>query len=187
MALRLLLVGFVASLGCEWPSGGELTSWARDGREWVGARLADLGSVRAERGLACSIPADRGQAGDSSATLGGRDLAFDVVVEGMAADFAVDLAATRAEDARWEPAPDAIVGGGPAFDPIALAWTDPEPALIDGDATPATIEEPASRAMLRARPARVERLSSAIRLTRQAYQAWALLIRETPRAFAVAR
>ena len=46
MTLRIMLVGLVASMGYDLPSGPDLSCWAQAGRDWVHARMTDLtGSV----------------------------------------------------------------------------------------------------------------------------------------------
>jgi hypothetical protein len=183
MALRFLLVSLVAGMGLELPSGQELSSWTRAGREWAGARMVDLSSIRveAERALLGSTDCERAEviAGPAEAVEVGpstADLAFDVVVEGMASTFAADLAAIRADRPESIATPDAIADQPPGEEPPMLAWVDPEPELASFPASvetrPAAVAEPPICPIA----TRVDRLSVAVRLTRQAVIAWASLI-----------
>ena len=168
MALRFLLVSLVVSMGFEMPSNADVASWTRSGRDWVDARVADLSGLRAgaERTLSGVVggePIPEGIAIARDLT-GSSDLAFEVVSEGMAADFAVDLAITRSE----EPAPAA--GSAMLADldrPAALPSGEPVDGLLAREGPPAG-ESPAR--------SRLARLSDAVRLTREAVHAWAVLI-----------
>jgi hypothetical protein len=181
MALRFLLMSLVAGMGLELPNGQELSSWTRAGREWAGARMVDLSALRSEAECAflgstdceradeSAGPTATADAGSSSA-----DLAFDVVVEGMASTFAADLAAIRVEGPESAFAPGALADQPRGEDPPLLAWRDPEPESATFPAPAA--EEPTSPAETSPSASRVDRLSAAVRLTRQAVIAWASLI-----------
>jgi hypothetical protein len=184
MALRFLLVSLVAGMGLELPSGQELSSWTRAGREWAGARMVELSSIRveAERALLGSTdceradvvagPAEADDAGPSTA-----DLAFDVVVEGMASTFAADLAALRADRPESIATPEAIAEQPRSEEPPMLAWRDPEPEPASVETQPDVVAEPPiSPTQISPIATRVDRLSVAVRLTRQAVIAWASLI-----------
>ena len=181
MALRFLLVSLVAGMGLELPSGQELSSWTRAGREWAGARMVELSSLRVEaeqaflgatdceRAIENTGPIASAEVGASRA-----DLAFDVVVEGMASTFAADLVASRSDRPESVSTPDAFADQRRGEDPPILAWSDPEP---EPAFFPASVEtRPEAVSEVPAIAARVDRLSAAVRLTRQALSAWALLI-----------
>jgi hypothetical protein len=197
MALRVLLVAIVAALGLELPGADELVGWERSGREWVAARLADLSTLRLDEALASepteaapdradlvfeavtdsmasdfasdlasigSKPPDEGilasigpQAGPASSTQPDRaDLVFEVVAESMASDFASDLAS---------------IGSKPSDQGI-LASVEPQ-------AGPASAVAPAVAEASSPQESTLHRLSTAVRLTKQAVDAWVSVIQPT--------
>ena len=182
MALRVLLVGLVASLGFELPTGQDLASWAKSGRAWVDARAAELSGLRleAEQALAGATDGERdeGPAPTTEVASSRADLNFEATVEAMASEFAVDLAlmkeSTPAEEAvvvveRFQEMPPAATDPGPESDEQAsevLAEVVPVPA--PSIAPPAAPASP------------IEKLSTAVRLTREAVNAWASLIQAVP-------
>ena len=173
MALRVLLVGLVAGMGCELPGGDDLAAWNRAGRAWVEARMADLAAIRCELGAAPAALAEAEPV--EPAAIPTSDLAFEVVVEGMVSGFAADLAGSPEPDAAivLAPEPEPI----PTVEPTSLAWVDPEPA-------PAPfIEEPAPTPA----PGRAHQFASAVRLTGEALSAWASLIEGLPGSVAAVR
>lgn len=181
MALRFLLVSLVAGMGLELPSGQDLSNWTRAGREWAGARMVEFSSLRGEAACASRGPTDceresegTGPAPTADAGPPTVDLAFDVVVEGMASAFAADLAAIGPDRPELDVLPEVIAEQSRGEDPPILAWTDPEP---EPASFPAPAESrPDGSTGSPAMAGRVERLSAAVRLTRQALSAWALLI-----------
>jgi hypothetical protein len=184
MTLRVLLVGLVASMGYELPSGQDIESWTRTGSQWVNARLADLSHLRAEaeRSIARSTDSDRAveptPAPSATAEVGltRDDLMFDAVVEGMASDFATDLASIEVA----KPVEAVVVAIEPFVEMSEAACLDPELEVAAPD-TPAradlevTAASPAPSPTIEA-TSKAERISTAIRLTRQAISAWASLI-----------
>jgi hypothetical protein len=222
MALRVLLVGLVASMGFELPTGQDLSSWARTGRGWADARMAELSWLRLEAEKAIAIATDGvrdelppSRSAEVASTRA--DLIFEAAVEGMASGFAADLAlmedASPAEESvvaevgptRADLIFEATVEGmasefaadlalmedaSPAEETVVVVErfqemppaesTEPEP---EGPAieAPSDVLAPAAASALSARPAsRVERLSAAVRLTKQAVSAWASLIQPAP-------
>ncbi len=191
MALRCLLVGLVASLGFELPSDQDVTSWTVSGRNWVSARTVDLSALQAEASgwLRLNDPTTNPKTGEIAATcvspavaveattetaISPADLAFDSIGEGMSLAFATDLETARSEEATATPIleakPEMVATSEPQIQPeldqMTLAFPAPSAELfdeegIDQDDTPAI---------------RAERLSSAVRLTREAVQAWASVI-----------
>ena len=95
MALRALLVALVACLGLELPDVDELRAWNQAGRDWVSASMAGLASPQGdfERSLAQDLSAESSQGDRIEAVSGRVDLAFEAVVDGMAAGFSADLEA----------------------------------------------------------------------------------------------
>jgi hypothetical protein len=184
MALRFLLVGLVASLGFEMPTARDVESWTRTGRSWVEARLADANSLKLEvaraldRAPDCERLEEPTLAPAPVAEVASirEDLTFEVVVDGMAKDFVADLASIK------EP--------GPVDE--ALAVVEPFREMQEATPTPSRPEVPAIETVVAARPepvegpapvptpppttSRIEKISTALRLTRQAMSAWAALV-----------
>ncbi len=99
-------------------------------------------------------PASPAEAAPMAPAEAGRaDLAFETVMEGTTTRFAGDLAANRSE--------------APAANPAVAAEPAREVASVEPE------ESPSDRA---------ERVEAALRLTRQAVDAWASLIRPPPEA-----
>jgi hypothetical protein len=176
MALRFVLVGLVASMGFEMPSGGDVESWTRTGQNWFEARLAELSSLRLEASRAFDAATDCERA-DASAPAPvpavevasvREDLTFEAVVDGMAKDFTADLASIN------EPRPAEE----------AIATVEPFREMPEAAPSPSPSPAPAIESVVEARPepvvspatSRVEKISTALRLTRQAMSAWAALI-----------
>ena len=190
MTLRIMLMGLVASMGIELPSEADVSSWTRSGRDWVGARMVDLSgpSVEADRADAeptdcqqASMPAGSPVIAVAEDSVASDDMAFEAVSAGMAADFTADLLTMQVE----EPPSESV--------PVTLA-SDEAPAvgLPDGEemmslATPADEAEAQTQAVesgdepieVNETTSHLERISSAVRLTREAVQAWTTLMRES--------
>ena len=191
MALRCLLVGLVASLGFELPSSQDVTSWTALGQNWVSARSADLSALQAEATgwLTATDPTLRPRTDQvataeaepmavaeatTEAAASPADLAFDSIGEGMALAFGTDLEAIRAEGAtdarKLEAASEVVATVEPQPQPederMTLAFPAPSADLTD--------EEGMDQDEIAA--IRADRLSSAVRLTREAVQAWASVI-----------
>ena len=184
MALRFLLVSLVAGMGFELPSGGDVATWTRAGRDWVDARMGDLSSLKAEARLAFAGAVDCEREVEPAASPVDvaptrEDLAFEAIVEKMASDFKADLATIEEP----KPVDEALVIVEPFREMPPAALTDPEPAV------PAPVEVAGARPEVVA-PAtvesasRVERISAAVSLTKQALSAWASLIQPTVRVAA---
>ncbi len=187
MTLRIMLVGLVASMGLEWPSGPEFSCWTQSGRDWVQSRLADLSGPVVEADRPEAEPADCHQADDSiepaaiaeSAKIPG-DMAFVAASEAMAAEFAADRLTMLEERSPAEDVPTMVASeappavGLPDGEELASSVELPDdegPVVLAGSAdvgeVPAGTDAP---------PASVDRFSSALRLTREAVQAWADLM-----------
>ena len=153
MALRILLVALVVSLGLDLPEVQELEAWEHSGREWLAARMPDFSTLRIEAERTQAGPHDRAIGGELVANSTGGiaqgrvELAFEAAVEAMASGFSADLdsmgssPATGAWSAGVEPHPDPVVAG--------LSTSE---------------------------GSRLEKLSEAVRLTRRAVDAWSDLI-----------
>jgi hypothetical protein len=178
MALRTLLLGLVAGMGLEIPSEGDISCWARSGREWAQARLAEPSMPRVEADPALAVQSN--QPIDSPAAVecpeASGDRAFEVASEGMAADFAADMAAIEAPkmaEVEVAPAVGLPVGEempGPACLVVVEDQeipSDQAGEIVAGD-DPAEVMDGTDGT-----PSRADRLSSAVRLTGQAVQAWA--------------
>jgi hypothetical protein len=194
MTLRIMLVGLVASLGYEPPSGSDVSCWAQAGVAWVQAQRLDRSGTVYELKLDLTEPSDRQQVVEKLEVPAldcdcgqevARDAAFMAVTDGIAADLSADLLASQREEAlsdqletklaREVPAPVGLPAGeevGCLIVPVdetrtaEVEWTE-EDKLAD-PAEP-TVES----------HARPDRVSSAVRLTREALEAWAALMQET--------
>jgi hypothetical protein len=183
MTLRIMLLGLVASMGIELPSGADISSWTRSGRDWVASRLGDLPGPYVEADRADAGPTDCHQAGRPTESpvvavaedCGiAADLAFEAVSEAMAADFSADLLTMQAEESPSETAPVMLSSD----EPPAVGLPDGEETMTlavpadEAEAVEPDEETSESHSCL-------DRVSSAVRLTREAVQAWATLIQES--------
>ena len=126
MALRMILVGLVASLGFEPPSMSRIESWGQTGRDWVVARVGELTTMTSgpvvaeivETPAEPEAPVTTAAVEPSPATTKAvDDLTFEVVVEGMAVQFGDQLAmATPAPAPAVEPVP--VVAAAPEAEPV---------------------------------------------------------------------
>ncbi len=157
MGLRILLVAMVACLGLEWPEAGEFASWSDSGRSWIAARMSSLrNATDASWGWSAEpVVAERADEAPVAAISGRLDLAFEAVVEGMTTGFAGDLALSS------------------PITPVAELAEEADPEVAEEPTTAIPISLDVS-------PLRSERISAAVRLTRQAIGAWASLIEPTP-------
>jgi hypothetical protein len=192
MTLRIMLVGLVASMGFELPSGGDLSSWTQSGREWVNARMADLtgsvveadclgsgstGCLQAESpdSIGPSVVAEPAKAAD--------DAAFDAVSEAMVAEFVADTMPMAEMPSPIEDDPATV---GVEAPPVGL----PDGEELAAQVAPASDVEPADAFESDDMPAdatteteeaedasRADRVSSALRVTGEAVRAWVSLIR----------
>ena len=196
MMLRLILVGLVTSMGLELPSGRDVSCWAESGRAWATAQVAALtpGGEVAPTGVAevavGPVEADR---------------AFEAIGAEMAADLAADRALACAQVPALAQ-PDAGCDGDTAAavaEAVAVAEAQAEPGVIEevviglpsGEEVAAVaLSTPADEPVVTVAvavavaeedmecgddtPSQSDRLAEAVRLTRQAAQAWADLIQE---------
>jgi hypothetical protein len=193
MTLRIMLLGLVASMGFELPSGTDLERWTESGRNWVVAQMADQSVPGVEAPKPCVLPTDCLQAEetcrkpmivveqpDSSG-----DKAFEAVTNKLAADFAADLVAKAEEPKPTEPEPAPLIVAAPET---------PEVGLPAGEemATQVVIETKVEVAEVVVEPVvpvevtevtetrneRLDRISTAVRLTKEAVHAWAEVIQD---------
>ena len=201
MMLRLILVGLVTSMGLELPSGRDVSCWAESGRSWANAQVAALTTSGVEVAPAEAPGVAVGPVeADRAFEAVGAEMAAD-----FAADRALTCAQAQAP-ALALAQPDAGCDGDTAAavavaEAVAVARAEAEPGIIEevviglpsGEevaavalSTPA--DEPAMGAVAVVAeedmeagddtPSHADRLAEAVRLTREAAQAWADLIQE---------
>ncbi len=198
MALRCLLVSLVASLGFELPNGQDVTSWTMSGRGWVSARVVDLSAMQAEASgwLGLNDPTVKRMvelaAVETTPTTvtemvtpaTSAELVFESINESMAVDFNHDYETIVANEPTATPVvsmPVVVattteadyqpeIGGdtNPEIESMTLALAEAETDCAD---TEMGVEEEESVTTDSA-----ARLTSAVRLTREAVQAWASLV-----------
>jgi hypothetical protein len=184
MALRIILMGLVASMGFDVPSGPEFSSWTQSGRAWVHARMVDLTGSDVEADQPDAEPTGCLQA-DASITVEPSpsvDKTFVDVSEAMVAGFVADAMTMTNEPSTTEAAP-ATLAGEPA--PVGLPFGEELPgwASTGSDTDPAGTVESKEVAgeettLTDEAPTRLDRISSAVQLSRDAVQAWTNLMRE---------
>jgi hypothetical protein len=179
MALRILLMGLVASMGFELPSGPDVSTWVRSGRDLVYARLSDpSGPVvevdQPEAGPTDGLPADVSGAIVPPAIVeevaAPADEAFLAASEATAASFLADAKSIRDEGSPGEDISSMLSSEAP---PVGLPVGE-ELAVIESEG------EDEATAWAEQRSTRAERVLSAIQLTHDAIQAWSELIQESP-------
>jgi hypothetical protein len=210
MMLRIMLLGLVASMGFELPSGNDLACWTQSGREWVDARLADQTVPSVEVQKPCALPTDCLQAEKSESchapivverSNSPEDKTFDAITTRMAADFAADLVAKGDESKSTEVEPSPVVVqeippvGLPCGEEVVYQVTLAEKvAVVEVTEVTKVVEvvEVAKVVEVVSDPIvtvevtevtdtmqeRLDRINSAVRLTREAVQAWAEVIQD---------
>ena len=175
MLLRLILVSLVTSMGLELPSSQDVSCWAESGRSWANAKLADLTVPE----VAVVSATDLGEECPSEEA----DLVFQSVVGEMAGDFATDQCDLRGS----QPASDAYCDAMPVEVVETVVVVLPEGEELAAVVVMDDVVEPSSIASLddepsfeedEVAPSRTDRIASAIRLSREAVQAWADLVQE---------
>ena len=193
MALRCLLVSLVASLGFELPSNQDVTSWTISGRNWVSTRAVELTALQAEASgwLGLNDPtmqpkpepvaADRsgarcsGRVGDRSDRFTRRPrLRLDRRRDGPGVRYRPGSRTSRGSDPRSR----SRCGPRGGCDRQTV---QPQPeARVDDPGVPRPLGRFDRRRKRRnwtmLHPTRLDRLSSAVRLTCEAVQAWASVI-----------
>ncbi len=175
MLLRLFLVSVATSMGLELPSSRDVSCWTESGEAWVNAQLCD----RTAPGVQV-VPATESVA---ARPLAEADQAFEVVSGELAAAFAADPVVTSEELPTVATAGDAAPAG--VIELAAVGLPDGEELAtvvgVDSAVEPgsiATIDQPAVEVEDEA-PSRADQLALAIRLSREAAQAWAAVIQES--------
>ena len=194
MTLRIMLVGLVASLGFELPSGSDVSCWAKAGQTWIQSKMIDpSGPETVEPKLDVVVPTDCRQVVEKSEVPSivseketcAADAAFQVVTESIAVDLSADLLANHREEAPAEPVVARVELEAPA--PVVLPEAEEAGCLIVNADEAKTAEsawtldeakstEPVETIVEDA--PKPDRVSAAVRLTREAVQAWADLMQE---------
>jgi hypothetical protein len=181
MTLRIMLVGLVASMGLELPSGAEVSACTRSGRDWVHARLGNPSGPVVEADWPEAELADCRQADASEATLppaivevvaAPADAAFLAATEEMAAGFKADSMSMRDDEA--SPREDVAEITPAKSLPVGLPEGEELAVVVGSDDDDEVTTE------MELSPTRAERVISALRLTREAVQAWSELMQESP-------
>lgn len=195
MALRLLMVGLVAGLGLDLPSGRDVGRWARDGRAWLERTVAalspapmpdDAGAFAAEAPEPDAPIAATGPVVPVAPTLaaeivlaktsGGMDRDFSAVVDQMAVDFAADRPILA--ESRPRPSFEPVEVGDDLYPGLAFDLNGGAEALgvAQGAAAANSRDDPASPA----EESRERKLTAALRLTGQAFHAWVSVLQHGP-------
>ena len=185
MALRCLLVSLVASLGFELPSQQDFKSWTLASEGWVTARAGEVatfgtdasrwlkGSESAQLLTAASTLNNEVALATTEPVPIDEDLSFESITEGMVLAFITEADQIRAEEEQ-PPAPDAepalvaAVGSTMIDEAEMMALAFPAPGADS------TVDEE-NDLSIAPRP-HAGRLTSAVRLTQAAVQAWAVVV-----------
>jgi hypothetical protein len=190
MTLRIMLLGLVASMGFELPSGADLSRWAESSSEWVNARMADQSVPGVEAEKPCSLPTDCLQANESchapivvERPNSPEDKAFEAVTNKMATEFAADLIAKAPESQPSDLEPSLVAVqetpavGLPTGEELSSQVVPEEKVeVVEVIAEPSVPVE--ATEVTDEMQERLDRVSSAVRLTREAVQAWAEVIQD---------
>lgn len=171
MGLRIMLLGLVVGMGAELPSADRFESWASQGRQFAASVWGEIQSLR--NGSDAS-PAEAAQI-EARQLAARADRSFEKAMDAVATDFAADLAMLAKADeplkneiaqldaegveapTAVEVAADADFPDGPdAMDVASVDEVSEPDAELDQDE---------------------ERLTSAVRLTRDAVGAWIDLLK----------
>jgi hypothetical protein len=178
MALRLFLLALVGLMSFELPSERDVSSWTEGGSRWVNARLASLSDLKTEVerafiGVSQPDPANEPASPPDSLTAEiasmRADLAFETAMDGLARNFRTDLASIQAALPVAEEAPIAV----DTVDTLGITVEQVEPRCFDPETE---ASRPSSLGVFVDPNPSADRLSSAVRLTREALSAWASLI-----------
>jgi hypothetical protein len=167
MALRLILLSLVALFSLELPTSRDVAAWSRNGNQWVGDRLADAAQWMTAIGQTCTGVSPTELANEPTATVDPiveeittmrADLSFEAAIDGFVTDLrsGLDSSAT-------------VVVQATADLTVEVA----EPVCFERG--PATDESSSVAPAVELSPG-PDRLTSAVRLTREALSAWASLL-----------
>lgn len=177
MLLRLLLVGAVAGLGLDLPSAPEVESWTCLDRAWWDATGDEPACERPEPTEVTAATESPIVTTETTSTTS----SFETIVDQMAASFAAQAALDVVPPS---PTEAVIVAEAASFEPFDV---DANQGLSLADLLNREFEG-APRANARNptdAPSRAARWSAALKLTGQAVQAWAVLLKQEPSVAAV--
>ena len=193
MTLRIMLIGLVASLGFEPSSGPDFSRWAQAGAEWVRARALDhsgpAGGAKADRLASTDCHQVAAEVEEPTCDRG-MDAAFAAASEGLVGDLVADLReAGPADEAEavlgFEPPVSTGLPEGEEVARVASANVEVSAEVEDMDAEASAVDaevetsdEDATGATI-GPECRHDDLSAAVRLTRDAIQAWASLVQQS--------
>jgi hypothetical protein len=184
-----MLLGLVASMGFELPSGSDLTRWVDSTKCWVDATMADRSGRCVEAPQPDVSPTDCLQAKESchapivvEQPKSSEDKAFEAASNAMAADFAADLLAQTSEPKTLDTQTSIVevlevpAVGLPAGEELATQVVVEEKVevvaeVVEGPVVTVEVTEVMQE--------RLDRISNAVRLTREAAQAWAEVIQDS--------
>ena len=181
MTLRIMLLGLVASLGLELPSGADVSGRAQAGSDLADARTLDRSGTGSEVKLDLAQVSDchQAHAAIESPTPAddaekASDLAFEAAMQGLGADLLADHADRPTVDACpmlaiGEPATIGLPEGEEMGCLVALA----DQGTASEVEAQVEVESGVEVESMGESPSRLDRVSSAVRLTREAVQAWA--------------
>lgn len=187
MTLRIMLVGLVASLGFEPPGSPDVEGWLQAGRTWFQERMLDRSEPEVERPLELAMQSDCQQAQvrlDAPAPVREKeiasDAAFEAVSEGIVAELSSDLLAIHRDEALN----DQLGANFTVEDPVSVGLPEGEEVgcliLTSAAEAESAIVDRTSDSVEpiigSAEP--LDRVSSAVKLTREAIQAWADLMQQ---------
>jgi hypothetical protein len=188
MTLRIMLVSLVASLGFELPSGSDVSCWANASAAWVQAHMLDEPGPVIECKLDLVESSDCRRVDETFEVPAvccnketESDAAFKAVTDEVAADLSADLLASHREEVPSDQVNTKVVCEMPA--PVGLPEGEEVGCLVvladEAETAQITWTEDVLPAEPVESPARVDRVSSAVRLTREAVQAWADLMQQS--------
>jgi hypothetical protein len=195
MTLRIMLLGVVASMGFELPSGSDISCWANSAQRWVDATKSDQSRHCVEAEKADVLPSNCLLTSTESCrapmavepTKACDDEPFDAVSHAMAADFVADLLVKGPKPEALEPQPliveilEVPATGLPSGEEVAIVEITAEKVEVAQVSEDLSVIEDA-KDVTSAMHERLDRIASAIRLTREAVQAWAEAIEPSDEA-----
>jgi hypothetical protein len=191
MTLRIMLVGLVASLGFELPSGSDVSRWAQAGTAWVQARMLDRSGPEIGCKPELAEPSDCQQVVEKievpalvAEAEAVSDAAFQVAAERVTVDLAADLVASHRDETPVVEVAPKLALEAPA--PVGLPEGEEAGCLVVNADEARTVEvalpdEPSPADPVDSTvgsPERLDRVSSAVRLTREAFNAWAAVMQQ---------
>ncbi len=167
MALRIVLLGLVVGMGAELPSADRFEAWASKGKQLASSVWDEFQSLRS----GTEADADRAQI-EARKLVAKADKAFDEAMDAVAKDFTADLA--MIEKARE---PEQVATEIAQLDEQGVDDAAAVEVAMDSDfpAGPNAMDVDAVEEVADEQPEQ-ERLSSAVKLTREAMGAWLELL-----------